>query len=184
MKIRHLLENRAEFFWESMQDAGWKPDGDLLVSPDDQRIVVARGRLMYYRGVDTGVYYTEANYAKLLSFDENAAEWYKKNQELLNFAPEAVQLVAVRRDWFAIQHIKNPSEAVKLAAVQQNGFAFQYIVDPSEEIKLAAVRQDGHAIRLIRNPSEAVKIAAVRQNGLMIHFIENPSEAVKRAAQR
>jgi hypothetical protein len=160
MKIRHLLENRAEFFWESMQDAGWKPDGDLLVSPDDQRIVVARGRLMYYRGVDTGVYYTEANYAKLLSFDENAAEWYKKNQELLNFAPEAVQLVAVRRDWFAIQHIKNPSEAVKLAAVQQNGYTIRHIEDPSEAVQLAAVRENGRAIKHIEDPSEAVKRAA------------------------
>jgi hypothetical protein len=160
MKIRHLLENRAEFCWESMQDAGWKPDGDLLVSPDDQRIVVARGRLMYYRGVDTGVYYTEANYAKLLSFDENAAEWYKKNQELLNFAPEAVQLVAVRRDWFAIQHIKNPSEAVKLAAVQQNGYTIRHIEDPSEAVQLAAVRENGRAIKHIEDPSEAVKRAA------------------------
>ena len=160
MKIRHLLENRAEFFWESMQDAGWKPDGDLLVSPDDQRIVVARGRLMYYRGVDTGVYYTEANYAKLLSFDENAAEWYKKNQELLNFAPEAVQLVAVRRDWFAIQHIKNPSEAVQLAAVQQNGYTIRHIENPSEAVQLAAVRENGRAIKHIKNPSEAVKRAA------------------------
>ena len=181
MKIRHLLEDDVdrEFFWESMQDHGWKPRGEFLVSPDNPDIAVDRARCLHYRGIYTGAYYTDADYASLLRFEQNEASWCGKNLELLRFASESVQLAAVRQNGLAIRIIKNPSEAVQLAAMQRDGWAIGHIRDPSEAVQLAAVRQNGMAIRIIKNPSEAVQLAAVRQNGLAIANIKNPSEAVQ-----
>ena len=184
MKIRHLLEDDVdrEFFWESMQDHGWKLRGEFLVSPDDPDIAVDRARCLHYRGVSTGIYYTDADYAQLLRFERNPevqATLCSRSYMLLRFASEAVQLVAVRRDWFAITSIENPSEALQLAAVRQSRYAIHYIENPSEAVQLAAVRQNGLAIAYIKNPSEAVQLAAVRQNGLAIANIKNPSEAVQ-----
>jgi len=182
VKIQHLLENDDEFFWESMQDHGWKPRGEFLVSPDDPDIAVDRTHCLLYRGVGTGVYYTDAEYTNLLQFEQNEASWCRKNPELLRFASESVQLDGVRRVAWTIQHIKNPSEAVQLAAVQESGWAIQDIKNPSEAVQLAAVRRNGDAIQFIKNPSEAVQLAVVRQNGLVIGYIRDPSEAVQLAA--
>jgi hypothetical protein len=163
MKVWHLLEAiDRELFWESLQDHGWKPRGDVLVSPDDQNISVARNRKMYYRGVSTRMKYSDRSYAILLNFEQSAAKWCKKSPELLKFASETVQLAAVQNYGSAIIYIKNPSEEVQIAAVQQNGFAIQYIKNPSEAVQLAAVRQYGAAIGYIDDPSEAVKRAARR----------------------
>ena len=182
MKIQHLLENDDEFFWESMQDHGWKPRGEFLVSPDDPDIAVDRTHCLLYRGIDTGVYYTDAEYTNLLQFEQNEASWCRKNPELLRFASESVQLDGVRRVAWTIRFIKNPSEAVQLAAVQESGWAIQDIKNPSEAVQLAAVQQNGHMIRFIKNPSEAVQLAAVRKNGYAIQYIKNPSEVVQLAA--
>ena len=184
MKISQLDD---EFFWESMQDHGeWEPRDDRLVSKRDQHISVIRDRRMYYRNIEIGIY-TDKKYAELLRF-ESDPEVQKKlciqYKTLLSFASRAVQLSAVRQDWWAIGLIKNPSEAVQLAAVQRNGYAIQHIKEPSEAIQIAAVRQNGCAIQFIKNPSETVQLAAVRQNILAILYIENPSEAVRRAAQQ
>jgi len=161
MKVWHLLEAiDRELFWESLQDHGWKPRGDVLVSPDDQNISVARNRKMYYRGVSTRMKYSDRSYAILLNFEQSAAKWCKKSPELLKFASETVQIAAVGQSGLAIRYIENPSEAVQLAAVQQNGYTIQYIKNPSEAVQLAAVQEDGHAIRYIEDPSEAVKRAA------------------------
>ena len=188
MRIRHLFEDYdEELFWESMQDHGWKPDGKFLVSPDDKRITVSRNKRMHYRRIDTQFGYNDADYAELLRFGsdpEVQAMWCSWNHKLSRFASEVAQLAIVRRDWFAIRYIKNPSEAVQLAAVQRSGHAMQYIKNPSETVKLAAVRQNGHAIYSIKNPSEAVQLAAVRENGYAIEYIEDPSEAVQLAAVR
>jgi len=62
MKIRYFLEAiDRELFWESMQDHGWKPSGDVLVSPDDQNITVAKNRQMYYRGKPARTRYSDRN---------------------------------------------------------------------------------------------------------------------------
>ena len=167
-----------------MQDHGWKPRGDVLVSPDDENVSIAKNRKMYYRGTPTRTKYSDRNYKMLLRFEENAAKLCKKSPELLNFASEAVQLAAVQQYGAAIQHIRNPSEAVQLAAVQQDWHAIRYIEKPSEALKLAAVQQYGYAIGYITNPSEAVQLAAVQRNGDAIYHIKNPSEAVKREAAR
>ena len=207
MTVRRLFEAiDRELFWESLQDHGWVPRGEFLESPDDQNITVAKNRQMYYRGVSARMMYSDRNYKLLLRFEQNAAKWCKKSPELLNFAPEAVQLAAVlenenaieyirdpseavqlagmRRDGHTIKHIENPSEAVQLAAVRQDGYVIQYIRDPSEAVQLAAVRENGYAIEYIEDQSEAVQLAAVRRDSLAIRYIENPSEAVKRAARR
>jgi len=166
-----------------MQDHGWKPRGEFLVSPDNPDIAVDRTHCLLYRGIDTGVYYTDADYASLLQFEQNEASWCGKNPELLRFASEAVQLAGMRRDGHTIKHIENPSEAVQLAAVRQDGYAIRFIRNPSEAVQLAAVRQNW-AIRYIKNPSEAVQLAAVQENGHAIQHIKNPSEAVQLAAVR
>jgi hypothetical protein len=185
VKIRHFFEAIGrELFWESLQDHGWVPRGNVLVSPDDENISIARNRQMYYRGTPTRTKYSDRNYKMLLRFEENAAKLCKKSPELLNFASEAVQLAAVQQYGYAIRHIKNPSEAVQLAAVQQDWHAIRYIEKPSEALKLAAVQQYGYAIGYITNPSEAVQLAAVQRNGDAIYHIKNPSEAVQLAAVR
>ena len=159
--MNYLLEAiDRELFWESMQDHGWKPSGDVLVSPDDQNITVAKNRQMYYRGKPARTRYSDRNYRLLLRFEQNEAKWCKKSPELLKFASETVQIAAVGQSGLAIRYIENPSEAVQLAAVQQNGYTIQYIKNPSEAVQLAAVQEDGHAIRYIEDPSEAVKRAA------------------------
>ena len=205
--MNYLLEAiDRELFWESMQDHGWKPSGDVLESPDDQNITVAKNRQMYYRGVSARMMYSDRNYKLLLRFEQNAAKWCKKSPDLLTFASEALQLAAVRKNGYAIYYIENPSEAVQLAAVRQDGAAIEYIgkpskavqlaavqqhggaichiKNPSEEVQLAAVQKDGWAIQHIRNPSEAIQLAAVWQNRYVLKSIRNPSEAVKREAAR
>jgi len=112
MKIRHLLEDHSdsELFWESMQDHGWKPVGEFLVSPDDDSgIAVGRNMHLYYRGVDTRIEYTDANYADLLRFEDDEdvqKKLYSLSNVLLNFASEAVQLAAVRQDGWVIKYIE------------------------------------------------------------------------------
>jgi hypothetical protein len=172
MKIRHLLEDHSdsELFWESMQDHGWKPVGEFLVSPDDDSgIAVGRNMHLYYRGVDTRIEYTDANYADLLRFEDDEdvqKKLYSLSNVLLNFASEAVQLAAVRQDGWVIKYIEDQSEAVQLAAVRQNGYAIQHIRDPSEAVQLAAVRQNAWLIGYIKSPSEMVKLVVMEQNRL------------------
>jgi len=122
--------NIEEFFWESMQDHGWIPRDGILVSPDDARITVSGNCCMYWCGVDTSYRYTDANYAELLRFERDSevqTRWCSRSVLLLRFASEVVQLAAVQRDGYAIQHIENPSEAVKLAAVRQNAWLISVI---------------------------------------------------------
>ena len=164
-----------------MQDHGWKPRGDVLVSPDDENVSIAKNRKMYYRGTPTRTKYSDRNYKMLLRFEENAAKLCKKSPELLNFASEAVQLAAVQQTAWAIEGIEDPSEAVQLAAVRRNGYAIEHINNPSEAVQLAAVQNSGEAIYYINNPSEAVQLAAVQQDGHAIRYIENPSKAVQDA---
>ena len=183
MKIRYFLEAiDRELFWESLQDHWWKPRGDVLVSPDDQNISIAKNRQMYYRGVSTRTKYSDRSYRLLLRFEQNEAKRCKKSPDLLTFASEALQLAAVRQEWHAIQRIRHPSEITQLAAVHQNGWAIGFIQNPSEAVQLAAVRQNGWAIQYIKNPSEAVQLAAVQEDGLAIRYIEDPSEAVQLTA--
>ena len=114
MRIRHLLENDDEFFWESMQDHGWKPRGARLVSMRNRRISVDRDRWMYYRGCYTGTNYADANYAELLRFErdpEVQAMRCSQNRKLLKFACEEVQLTAVRQNIEAFRFIKRFSKA-------------------------------------------------------------------------
>jgi hypothetical protein len=91
---------------------------------------------------------------------------------------EAVQLAAVRKNGYAIDHIKNPSEAVQLAAVRRNISAIQYIKNPTEAVQLDAVQRLARVIEYIENPTEAVQLAAVRQDGRAIQFITNPTPKV------
>jgi hypothetical protein len=167
----------------------WKsnPSGDSLVSPDDAVIDVRHDGKLRYRGVNAGVYYTDADYAQLLRFESDPKvqkTWCIRCSELLKFASEAVQLAGVQKNGNTIYFIKNPSEAVQLAAVRQNGPAIRFIQDPSEAVKLAAVKHEGWAIRRIQDPSEEVKLAAVQNNGEAIYYIKNPSEDLQLAAVR
>jgi hypothetical protein len=129
-----------------MQDHGeWEPRGDRLVSKRGQLISVDRNRRIYYRNIDIGTRYTNSNYEKLLRFEndlEVQKKWCKKSPKLLNFASEAVQLAAVRKNGYAIQHIRDPSEAVQLAAVRQNAWLIGYIKSPSEMVKLVVMEQN------------------------------------------
>jgi len=98
MKIRHLLENDDELFWESLQDHGWVPHGDVLVSARDQHISVDRDRRLYYNGHYTGTGYTDANYAELLRFERDPEVQTKlcsRSYQLLSLASEAVQIATV-----------------------------------------------------------------------------------------
>ena len=62
----------------------------------------------------------------------NIYEMYKTNSaEILN---EEEQLVAVKKNGYAIRYIHNPSEQVQLAAVNSNGYAIQHIHNPSEAV--------------------------------------------------
>ena len=187
MKIRHLLEDDVdrEFFWESMQDHGWKPRGEFLVSPDDKRITVDFDGWMYYRNVNTKVQYTDTKYYELLSFEDDKEiqlKWCLKCRQMLIFACEEIKIAVTRKDGWAIKYIQDPSEAVQLASVQGDGFALQYIENPSEAVQIAAVQKTGWAIKYIEDPSEAVQLAAVQRDNHAISYIENPSEAVKLAA--
>jgi hypothetical protein len=94
---------------ETMQDHGWMPRGSVLASPDDKRISVDRNAYLYYRGADTKIKYTDANYAELLRFEgdqEIQLKWCLRKRALLRFASEAVQIAAVQKNGFAIQRIE------------------------------------------------------------------------------
>jgi hypothetical protein len=161
-----MHDNDPELFWESLQDHGWKPNGVLLASPDDSDIAVAKNRHIWYHGIDTRVRFTDAKYAKLLRFESDPkvqTKWCSQNHLLLRFASfKSVQLAAVRREWWTIKYIENPSEAVKLAAVQTHCYSIKHIRNPSEALQLEAVRRNWQAIQHIKNPSKAVKRAARR----------------------
>lgn len=93
-----------------------------------------------------------------------------------------IQLAAVKQDGNAIEFIKCPSKEIKLAAVKQNGLAIQYIKYPSKEVKLAAVKQDGRAIKYIKTQTEALQLASIEKNYYPIHCIKNPTPLVKEIA--
>lgn len=97
-------------------------------------------------------------------------------------ADRSAQLEAVRKNWHAIQYIKNPSKEVRMEAVHQSGYALKYIENPSKEEQLEAVRQYGEYIEFIPDPDKDVQMAAVGQTGYAIRYIKDPDRDVQMAA--
>ena len=98
-------------------------------------------------------------------------------------ADRTAQLEAVRKNWRAIQYIKDPSKEVRMEAVRQFGYALKYIENPSKEEQLEAVRRYGeHIIELIPNLDKDVQMAAVGHTGYAIRYIKDPDKDVQMAA--
>lgn len=93
---------------------------------------------------------------------------------------EAVQQLAVSKDYRALQYAYLPSEAVKLAAIKNNYLALKWISSPTPEMLEIAVTQNPNALKFIKNPSEELQLLAVKNNIAAMAYIKNPTDAVKK----
>ncbi len=146
---------------------------------------------------------------KELSYKEKYALQQKKYSSL----SQDKQIELVKKDWWMIQYIINPSLPVQKAAMEKNPKALQYIEHPPKEIQqlsidkligyngfdlvlakkiskfdedmqIKAVTKAPQIIKYIYQPSIKVQLAAVRKNPYAICSIKNPSkEAVDLAVK-
>lgn len=94
---------------------------------------------------------------------------YSESQALLG----QDDLAAVKKDWLALAHIKNPSEEMCIEACRQNGWALEIVGEQTEAICMAAVQQNGEAIQYVRQQTDAIALAAVQNTHLAIKHVEN-----------
>lgn len=121
----------------------------------------------------------------------------------INYLPEKVQILLIKKYNKLFKYIDKPSEVVQLEAVKLCGSLILHITNPSEEVQLAAVKSKylalnhtenilelielgiqsmDSAIQFIENPSKEVQLEAVKFNYSSIRHIKNPSEEVQLAA--
>ncbi len=86
-------------------------------------------------------------------------------------------LEAVKKNWYSIRYIQNPTEEMQLEAVRQYGESIEYIKNPTQKVQLEAVKQDKGAIRHINNPNEEVQLEALKRWNT-IYYIKNPTQKV------
>ena len=101
---------------------------------------------------------------KILKRDLVRLEKGEINLEDLTYAPpREFQLVAVRKDGYELQSIKDPSEDVILEAIKENGCSIRFVKNPSEKLQIAAINKSSDSIQCIEKPSEKVQLLAVRK---------------------
>lgn len=98
-------------------------------------------------------------------------ESIKKYQNLINYAPDKVQLEAIKEDSDVIQQIDDPSEKVQLAAVSSNGKLIRYIKKPSVEAQMAAVNNKWVSLHYIENPDPSVVKRAIERDPRAKEFV-------------
>jgi hypothetical protein len=77
-----------------------------------------------------------------------------------NELSEEEQIELVKKQYWYIDYIDNPSEKVCLAAIKQNAWAIKYITNPNIEVCLEAIKQNGWSIQFVKKPTlEMVKIS-------------------------
>jgi len=81
-------------------------------------------------------------------------------------------LEAVKRNGFALRHVKNQTPEICLEAVKESGYAFKYVKDQTPEICLAAVKQNGYALNFVKDQTPELCLAAVKQNPYSAEYIK------------
>ena len=64
---------------------------------------------------------------------------------------EKKDLVMIKQDGLALQHVKNQTKDIIVAAVQQDGMALEFVKEQPPEIGLVAVRQNGKALKYVED---------------------------------
>ena len=106
--------------------------------------------------------------------DEEALVAVQKNGWALQFVKEqtpAICLVAVKQNGYALQYVKEQTPDICLAAVQQNGYALQFVKQQTPDLCLAAVQQDGYALQFVKEQTRALCLAAVQQDGWALKYV-------------
>ena len=80
--------------------------------------------------------------------------------------------LAIEQAGWAIQYVKEPSEALQLLAVRKNYDAIKYIKEPYESVQEEAVRKSYDALKYIASPSPIVERIAIKNNEAAIHFVK------------
>ena len=70
-------------------------------------------------------------------------------------------LVAVKRDGYALQYVKEQTFEMCLEAVKQNGYSLKFVKEQTHEICLEAVKQNGNALEYVKE-----------QTPLIIHYLK------------
>ena len=78
----------------------------------------------------------------------------KRTKHELPVPNEEVQIIAVSKDGFNIQHIKDPTEAVQVAAVSKHEYCLEVIDNPCNLAQLIAIEKDIGTFDYIVDPSE------------------------------
>lgn len=92
-------------------------------------------------------------------------------------------LAAVKKDWLALAHIKNPTEAMCIEACKQNGWALEIVGEQTEAVCLAAVSQNGEAVQYVHQQTDSIALAAVQNTHLALKHIENQTPEIRAAAE-
>ena len=103
------------------------------------------------------------------------------NSDIL-ITEEQSNKLAVQKNGWAIEYIKEPSVEVQKLAVKQNGYALRYVDNKTEEICKLAVQQNGLALQYIVDQTDEICELAVKENGLALQYVENQNEEICKLA--
>jgi hypothetical protein len=91
-------------------------------------------------------------------------------------------LMAVQKNGYALEYVKEQTNEICMAAVQRNGSALEYVKEQTNELCLLAVQQDGWALQFVKNQTEEICLTAVQQNGYALGFVKEQTKEICLAA--
>jgi hypothetical protein len=92
--------------------------------------------------------------------------------------------LAVQRNGFSLQYVKEQTEEICKLAVRQYGFSLRHVKDQTEELCKLAVRQNGYALRDVKIQTEEICKLAVQQYGCALKFVKDQTEEICKLAVR
>ncbi len=110
---------------------------------------------------------------------------YVKNQTYL------ICKLAVQQNGNSIKHAhihilsdKHSITDLYVLAIEKNYQAIQYIKNPSDEICKLAIKKNYHTLKYIKNPTDEICKLAIEKNYLALKYIKNPTDEMRELAMK
>ena len=89
------------------------------------------------------------------------------------FRTEKICIVAVKQNYYALEHVINQTDEMCILAVQKHGNVLQFVKNQTDEICKLAVQENGYALCWVKNQTFELCELAVQQNNLALQYVKD-----------